>query len=115
MDDQRNRHEKKDVSYLKEGMKLLFQCGSYEAIKQIYNELSADMQSVGKLKFLYISVLHALGEDGRAYALLEENGGLEMEDIREGEDSIAQLWAELTESVTGEKEEVPYRYDFKAY
>lgn len=107
--------KKKDVSYLKEGMKLLFQCGSYEAIKQIYNELSADMQSVGKLKFLYISVLHALGEDGRAYALLEENGGLEMEDIREGEDSIAQLWAELTESVTGEKGEVPYRYDFKAY
>ena len=106
---------KEDVSYLKEGMKLLFQCESYETLKQIYEELNETMRNVGKLKFLYISALHALGEDGRAYELLEENGGLEMEDIREGEDSIAQLWTELKESVTGERGEVPYRYDFKAY
>ena len=106
---------KEDVSYLKEGMKLLFQCESYETLKQIYEDLSENMRNVGKLKFLYISALHALGEDGRAYELPEENGGLEMEDIREGEDSIAQLWTELKESVTGERGEVPYRYDFKAY
>ena len=107
--------KKRDVSYLKEGMKLLVQCGSHDVLRQMYEELDEDMQSVGKLKFFYISALHALGEDEKAYGLLEENGGLEMADIREGEDSIAQLWRELKESVTGERGEVPYRYDFKAY
>ena len=55
-----------------------------------------------------------LGEDKKAYELLEENGGLVIEDIREGEDSVAQLWSELYESQHGEKAAVPYRYDFKA-
>ncbi len=107
--------KKEDVSYLKEGLRLLLQCGSYDLLRKSYEELDGGMQSVGKLKFFYISALHALGEDEKAYELLEEDGGLEVEDIREGEDSIAQLWMELDRSVTGEKREIPYRYDFKAY
>lgn len=46
--------------------------------------------------------------------MLEEDGGLVIDDIREGEDSISQLWSELYETIHGVKAEVPYRYDFKA-
>ena len=38
-----------------------------------------------------------------------------MEDIREGEDSVAQLWSELYESLYGEGGKIPHKYNFKAY
>lgn len=77
--------------------------------------MSSEQQEIGKLKFYYFSALHQTGEDEKAYRLLEENGGLVIDDIREGEDSIAQLWSELYESLHSVKETVPYRYDFKAF
>lgn len=114
-----------DLSFLKEGMKLLYLCGAYRELCEVYERPGApDMpaeagrggyQAVGKLKFYYISALCELGEYERAYGLLEEKVGLEMEDIREGEDSIAQLWSNLHEKVTGRRGKVPYKYNFKAY
>lgn len=56
-----------------------------------------------------------MGKDKEAYGLLEENGGLEIEDIREGEDSVAQLWSELYQGLYGEKKRAPHKYNFKAY
>ena len=38
-----------------------------------------------------------------------------MEDIREGEDSLAQLWSGLYQNLYGEKKEIPHKYNFKAY
>lgn len=37
-----------------------------------------------------------------------------LEDIREGEDSIGQLWSELHEKLFKEKAEIPHKYNFKA-
>lgn len=102
------------ISYLKEGLKILSLCGAYKAAADIYESQDREIQEVGKLKYYYIHALHMLGEDKKAYELLEENGGLVIDDIREGEDSVAQLWSELYESQHGEKATVPYRYDFKA-
>ena len=94
--------------------KILYLCDAYEEIRACFEKLDSDMQKVGKLKFYYISALHKTGEDKKAYELLEENGGLVIDDIREGEDSVAQLWSVLHERLCGHKDPVPYRYDFKA-
>ena len=67
------------------------------------------------LDFYLIRALYHLGKDKEAYELLEQNGGLEMEDIREGEDSLAQLWSGLYQNLYGEKKEIPHKYNFKAY
>ena len=104
-----------DVSYLKEGCRILFQCGEDEALCNIYEALDVKQQSVSKIRFYYISSLHRLGRDKEAFELLEENGGFEIEDIREGEDSVAQLWSALYRSLYGRDGEVPHRYNFKAY
>lgn len=104
-----------DVSYLKEGFKILLFCREYERICSIYEQLGDSFKNIGKLKYYYISALHALGEDKKAYGLLEENGGLVVEDIREGEDSVAQLWDELYQSVYGKRGKVPYKYNFRAF
>lgn len=103
------------ISYLKEGFKILHLCEQYRSVTDLYEQLQPDMQAVGKIRFYYISALHQLGKDEQAYRLLEEGNGLEIPDIREGEDAIASLWTELNHSLTGEKKEVPHRYNFKAY
>lgn len=104
-----------EVSYLKEGFKLLFLCEEYVKLCRFYESLAKNQQNIGKLRFYYISALHRLGEEEKAYGMLEQDGGLQMEDIREGEDSIARLWEELHLSLYGEKGKIPYKYNFKAY
>lgn len=106
---------KNDLSYLKDGFKLLLESAAFSVLCHLYEQLEEKEQKNDRLKLSYICALHALGEDERAYHLLEEDGGLFVADIREGEDSVAQLWSELYEAVFGKKGKVPKRYDFKAY
>lgn len=103
------------VSYLKEGFKILHLGRQYEMVVAIYGQLTCDMQAVGKIRFYYIDALHQMGKDEQAYRLLEEGDGLEIPDIREGEDAIAGLWKELYFSLNGREKEIPHRYNFKAY
>lgn len=107
--------ERENISYLKEGLKLLSLCGKYQTVCSVYEALGEREQKTAKIKFYYISALHKLGENEKAYQLLEENGGLVMEDIREGEDSIAPVWEELYQSLYGEKKEIPHIYNFGAF
>ncbi len=102
------------ISYLKEGLRILFCCKAYEEIVDFFERQSKETQEVGKLKFYYISALHQLGENKKAYEIMEGNGGLVIDDIREGEESVSQLWSELYEKLYGVKAPVPYKYDFKA-
>lgn len=104
-----------DHSYLKEGFKLLSLCGADQQLCDFYETLGEEERQISKIRFYYICSLHHLGKDREAYEQLEQNGGLEMEDIREGEDSMAQLWSELYQSLYDEKKEIPHRYNFKAY
>ena len=107
--------KRRDKAYLKEGFKILSLSGEYEALCRFYDSLDDEMKRVSRIKFYYISALHKNGKDKEAFELLEEGEGLEMEDIREGEDSIALLWSELQQSLFEEPEPVPHRYRFKAY
>lgn len=107
--------EHENISYLKESFKILYLSKAYEEIVEFYEKQSKEMQEVGKLKFYYISALHQLGEDRKAFEKMEEDGGLVMDDIREGEESISQLWSELYEKLYAVKAPVPYRYDFQAF
>lgn len=107
--------ECRNVSYLKEGLKILNFCKAYVQIIDFYEKQSREIQEIGRLKFYYINALHQLGEDKKAYETMEKDGGLVIDDIREGEDSVSQLWCELHESLYAVKEPIPYQYDFKAF
>ncbi len=107
--------ENENISYLKEGFRILFLCRAYQELIAFYESQNSKIQEIGKLKFYYISALHKIGKNEEAYEMLEENGGLVIDDIREGEDSLAKLWSELYESLYSKKAPVPYRYDFKAF
>lgn len=107
--------QKTELPYLKEGFKLLTACEGYEEICVFYEGLNRELQSNSRLKFYYIKALGELGEVKKAYELMEENGGLLLDDVREGEDSLAELWTSLYEKLYGEKGEIPYRYQFQAF
>lgn len=104
-----------DHSYLKEGFRILSLCEADQVICDLYETLNEQERQISKIRFYYISSLHRLGKDKEAYELLEQNGGLEIEDIREGENSIAQLWDELYQNLYGEPKEIPHKYNFKAF
>ena len=106
--------EHKNLSYLKDALKLLFYCKDWDGIIRWYECLDGENQKAGKLKYYYISALYHTGKTKEAFALLEENGGLEIPDIREGEDSIAQLYLDIQKNLTGEDVSLPFKYDFRA-
>lgn len=103
-----------DASYIKEGFRILSFCEAYEEICTIYKSLDKKLRKNNRICFGYINALHKLGKDEKAYKLLEKDGGMILEDIREGEDSIGQLWSELHEKLFEEKAEIPHKYNFKA-
>lgn len=101
------------IACLKEGFRILSLCEAYGALCGFYETMGKELQQVSKLKFYYISALHELGRDAQAWELLNENGGLELEDIREGEKSLTRLWTELYKSFFGKEGQIPHRYNFR--
>ena len=106
------RLRKEDLSYLKEGFRILLLCGGYERICRLYTGLRESLQKDGRLCFCYIRALHETGRSGEARRLLNADGGLEVNDIREGELSLGELWTELEREAGNTPEQVPYKFDF---
>lgn len=100
------------VSYLKESFRILYTIGAYQQTIAEYQKLSPQEQNIAKIRFYYIFALHKTGQSEKALALLEENGGLVIDDLRECEVSVGQLWLDLQETVYGKTMPVPYRFDF---
>ncbi|MDD3139034.1 MAG: DUF5107 domain-containing protein [Lachnospiraceae bacterium] len=106
---------KEDLSYLKETFRFLLLGEAFHEVIRIYRTLSEEMQKDSRLLFGYITALYKTGEGKWAYELLMENGGLELEDIREGEDSIGQLWKSMHDDLYGKEEEIPYFFQFNSF
>ena len=107
--------QKKECSYQKEGFKILISCEAYTELCASYKKLSKKLQADSRLRFYYIQALGESGKEEKAYELLEKDGGMVLDDLREGEDSLGQLWKKLHDAVSEEEEEVPYRYQFMAF
>ena len=99
---------------MKEGFKLLLFCGFCQEICRFYEQLDAELQEESRIKFYYIRALSCVGQGKEAYGLLEAKEGFVLDDIREGEDSLAAVWQELHEAVR-RKGQVPHRYCFDAF
>ena len=108
------RMRREDLSYLKEGFRLLARCSAWEEILALYPQLSETMRADGRLRFYECLSLSETGDAERALALLEEDGGLVPDDVREGETNLGGLWKKLQKELTGKEAPVPYRYDFEA-
>ncbi|MBS4980364.1 MAG: DUF5107 domain-containing protein [Lachnospiraceae bacterium] len=103
---------KDELSYIKEGFRLLDLCHDSAGIVKWYEKLSKIQKQESRIRFLYAKALHQTGKSKEAFAILNENGGLIPDDFREGEVSVEQLWSEIQETLTGEKLPVPHVFRF---
>ena len=106
--------ERKELSYLKEGFRILLLAEKYEELSRFYRKLDKEEQEDSRLKLGYIQALHGLKQDKKALDLLESKGGLIPEDIREGEDSLGKVWKELYKSVYKKEGKLPHKFNFQA-
>nr|WP_307991828.1 DUF5107 domain-containing protein [uncultured Niameybacter sp.] len=105
---------KDDLSYVKDGLRILTMCEGYKEILELYDLLSDVYQHESRVKFYYILALYKNGYTKKAYDLLCADGGLIVEDIREGEVAIGKLWRDMHKELFKEIGEVPYCFDFTA-
>lgn len=103
-----------DLSYVKEAFRILLLCGEEQQVKDFYEQLPETFQQESRIRFSFIVALHRLGMTQVAYGLLTEGDGLVLDDIREGEDSIGELWSEMQETLYGTTGEIPHWFDFKS-
>ena len=80
---------------MKEGFRILLLAEKYEELSRFYRKLDKEEQEDSRLKLGYVEALHGLKQDKKALDLLESKGGLVPDDIREGEDSLGDIWMEL--------------------
>ena len=103
-----------DLSYIKEGFRVLARCGGYDALIRVYEQLPEEVASESRVVLEYIMALYRIGSFRKAYELLTADGGLVAADLREGENSIADLWLDLRRALNMPEEEVPHVFDFSA-
>ena len=102
------------LSYQKEGLKILSQCEAYGSILQQYDTLDEQMKSVGRIQYYHVLGLVKTGQMEEADRLLNSEEGILVDDVREGEDNLQDLWEILNHELHQDKETLPYRYDFHA-
>lgn len=106
--------KRKELSYLKEGFRIFLLAEKYEELSRFYRKLDKEEQEDSRLKLGYVEALHGLKQDKKALDLLESKGGLVPDDIREGEDSLGDIWMELYRSVYKKEGKLPYKFNFHA-
>lgn len=104
--------QREDLSYAKEVFRLLIMNRGFREAAELYPELDEKIRGESRIRFWYIRALAETGREEEAYRLLRADGGLVIDDIREGEDSLRELWQKIR--AAGGEEELPYEFDFTA-
>lgn len=95
-----------DLGYVKEGLKMLLTVQAYEAVIELYPLLPEVIAQESRILFDLMLSLTQTGNTEAAQKLLQP--GFTLDDIREGEDSVSDLWKMLNPEGT----EVPKEWDF---
>lgn len=106
--------QREDLSYVKEVFRLLVMNKGFREVEELYQELDEEMQKEGRIRFFYIQALAENGREKEAYRLLRADGGLVIDDIREGETSLGELWRKIRAAGENGEKELPYEFDFTA-
>lgn len=87
-----------DVSLAKGALKQMQDSGMYAEMLNHVDKLSEDVIKIGRIKLYKAFAYLGMGCIKEAENLLNEDGGLSVPDIREGENSITDLWFDIEEA-----------------
>lgn len=104
----------RNLAYIKQAFRILCAAGCGKELAACYEGLPKDLQDEGRLKFYYIRALQMTGRSQQGYALLTAGDGVEIADLREGEESIGELWKALHSELFAEDAPVPHRFNFSS-
>lgn len=79
-----------------------------------YEEMKEEFQEAGRVQYYHILGLVKEGKLQEADKLLNSEEGITVDDIREGEDNLQDLWEILNHELYEGKQKLPYRYEFHA-
>ena len=110
-----------DPTLIREGLQAMCEGGLYDSVIECYKALSENLKAIAMNKIYYITALLNTGHPEEAEALLMENGGLEVPQLREGEGSLSNLYTAIQCAkaekqgikLDPEKVEVPKKIDFR--
>ena len=94
---QAGKLELKDKSFLKEVFKMLLGLGAYDKMLELSSLLDEKILAFPLMKFMRAYALAYTGKIDEAETILLENGGLDIPDIREGENSTSGLYLYIQE------------------
>ena len=110
-----------DATLVREGLQAMCEGEYFKEVLECYEKLPADLQAIAMNKIFLITALLNLGRPEEAEAILMENGGLEVPQLREGEGSLSNLYVAIQcakaekrgEKIAPESVEVPNKLDFR--
>ena len=83
----------------------------YAELVEQYGKLPEEIQKESRIVYDYAAALAETGKVQQAYEMLCKDGGLVVDDIREGE-TIGDIWQKLHKEIYGVDAVVPYVFDF---
>lgn len=99
-----------DLGFLKVCFKLLIAMGGYAQVIELYEKLPDSFKANTRLQLGKIEALYNLDKKKEAFDLLCRDGGIEVDDIAEGDDILTRLWNELRES---KHDPIPQKINFQ--
>lgn len=102
-----------DLTYLKETFKILLLSEAYGELLDIYAGLSDDFRNESRIHFDSLIALARTGHEKEILDYLNQNR-IVLDDLRECEDSLGDLWMEVNEKVNKVSEKVPSVYNYNS-
>lgn len=104
---QAGKLELNDKSFLKEVFKMLLGLGAYDKMLELSSLLDEKLLAFPLIKFMQAYALAYTGKIDQAEAVLLENGGLDIPDIREGENSTSGLYLYIQQQ-KAKRDKIPF-------
>lgn len=81
-----------DITLARDYCKMMNALGNYDNIRRIYNTLGEKVRKDPKIRYFYANASCRCGDIETAEEIIYANGGLQIPDMREGEESLTDLW-----------------------
>ncbi len=110
-----------DASFCKEVLKMLLELKAYDRMTDLFAALTPALRERPLIKFMHACALAHTGKLSEAENILLENGGLDIPDIREGENSTSELYifiqmekaARTGKCISPDQVNVPFALDLR--